>query len=400
MKRVFIVGAADTKSEELIFLKGVVAEAGGSPAVVDVGIGPSLCAVDISNEDVAAFHPASTAFLATRDRGAAVAAMGEAFARFIVARQDCDAVLGIGGGGGTSIITAGMRALRIGFPKLMVSTMASGDTSAYVDVADIAMMYPVTDLAGLNRISRTVLRNAAYGIVGMANAGAGVQTGKPPIGLTMFGVTTPCVMAVAAQLRETRECLVFHATGAGGRAMEKLVDSGLLTGVIDVTTTEVCDHLLGGVLSAGPDRLGAIARTRIPYVGSVGALDMVNFHSPETVPDRYGGRLFYRHNPQVTLMRTNPEECARIGRWIAQKLNLCDGPVRFLIPEKGVSMIDARGQVFHDPLADAALFDAVADTLQQTARRQLIRLPLHINDPDFSVALSSNFLEIADRGFA
>ncbi|MEO8159698.1 MAG: Tm-1-like ATP-binding domain-containing protein, partial [Betaproteobacteria bacterium] len=190
------------------------------------------------------------------------------------------------------------------------------------------------------------------------------------------------------------DCLVFHATGSGGQSMEKLVDSGMLVGVIDVTTTEVCDHLVGGVLSAGPDRLGAIARSRIPYVGSVGALDMVNFWTMETVPEQFRSRKLYRHNPNVTLMRTTAEECRQIGRWIADKLNACAGPVRLLIPEKGVSALDAPGQAFHDPQADAALFGALEESLQQTASRRLVRLPLHINDPEFSAALVRSFREI------
>ena len=288
-----------------------------------------------------------------------------------------------------------MRSLKVGLPKLMVSTMASGDVAGYVDVADIAMMPSVTDLAGLNKISRAVLRNAAFGIVGMARAGPPADIGKAPIGLTMFGVTTPCVTAAVAQLKDRFDCVVFHATGTGGRAMEKLVDSAFINGVIDVTTTEVCDHLLGGVLSAGPDRLGAVARTRVPYVGSVGALDMVNFQGIETVPAHYARRNLYRHNPQVTLMRTTAEESRQIGGWIAEKLNRCDGPIRFLIPELGVSMLDAPGQPFHDPAADAALFDAIESTLRQSNDRRLVKLPYHINDREFATALVQHFLEIA-----
>ncbi len=394
MKRILVAGTADTKGPELDFLRAAIAEAGGMPMLVDVGIGPARVAVDVDNAAVAAFHPDGPRILAIADRGRAVAAMGEAFARFVASRSDFDAILGIGGGGGTSIVTNGMRALCIGLPKLMVSTLASGDVSSYVDVADIAMMPSVTDLAGLNRISRTVLRNAAFGIVGMAGAGVRVETGKPAIALTMFGVTTPCVTAVVGRLSELYDCLVFHATGVGGRAMEKLVDSGLIRGVLDATTTEVCDLLCGGVLSAGPDRLGAIARTGVPYVGSVGALDMVNFQAPETVPEKYRGRNLYRHNPQVTLMRTTADECAAIGAWIADKLNACKGPVRFLIPENGVSMLDAPGQPFHDPQADAALFEAIGSAFRQTEDRRLIRMPLHINDPAFAAALAEAFLDI------
>jgi uncharacterized protein (UPF0261 family) len=394
MKRILVVGTADTKGEELAYLRTTIVEAGGSPIVVDVGIGPECCQVDVSRTQVAAHHPAGPGFLSGTDRGEAVTAMGEAFAHFVSTRGDVDAVLGIGGGGGTFIVSKGMRSLRVGLPKLMVSTLASGDVSVYVDVADISMMPSVTDFAGLNKISRAVLRNAAFGIVGMAGAGPPPDVGKPPIGLTMFGVTTPCVTAAVDQLRDRFDCIVFHATGTGGRAMEKLVESAFINGVIDVTTTEVCDHLLGGVLSAGPDRLDAIARTGVPYVGSVGALDMVNFRGIETVPSHHSGRNLYRHNPQVTLMRTTADESRQIGCWIAEKLNRCDGPVRFLVPEKGVSMLDAPGKPFHDPAADAALFDAIERTLRQSNDRRLAKLPYHINDPEFATALVQHFLEI------
>jgi uncharacterized protein (UPF0261 family) len=323
--------------------------------------------------------------------------MGDAFGAFVRTRSDIAGVMGIGGGGGTSIVTAGMRALPIGVPKLMVSTLASGDVSPYVDVSDIVMMNAVTDMAGLNGISRTVLKQAAYAIAGMVAAGPPQPSDKPGIGLTMFGVTTPCVTQAVEQLRDDYDCLVFHATGTGGRTMEKLVDSGLVVGVIDVTTTEVCDELLGGVLSAGSERLDAIARTGVPYVGSVGALDMVNFGAFDTVPEHYAGRNLYRHNPQVTLMRTTAEDCRRVGAWIAEKLNRCDGPVRLLIPEKGVSMLDAPGQPYHDPEADAALFEALENGIAASGTRSLVRLPYHINDPEFSAALVETFRQIAPQ---
>jgi uncharacterized protein (UPF0261 family) len=263
-----------------------------------------------------------------------------------------------------------------------------------VGAGDITMMYSVTDMAGLNRISRVVLGNAAHAIAGMAAHKVPEAAAKPAIGLTMFGVTTSCVTQVVAQLEDQYDCLVFHATGTGGRSMEKLADSGMLKAVIDVTTTEVCDHLVGGVLSAGPDRLGAIARSRVPYVGSVGALDMVNFWALETVPERFRLRKLYKHNPNVTLMRTTASECRAIGTWIAERLNACEGPVRFLIPEKGVSALDAPDQAFHDPEADDALFQSLERTLRQTASRRLTRLPCHINDPQFSAALAESFREI------
>jgi uncharacterized protein (UPF0261 family) len=396
MKRVYVVGTADTKGEEIAFVAERVKAAGGTPLIVDIGTRPSAFAADVTANEVAGHHPEGPgAVLGPSDRGTAVAAMGVAFARFILTRDDISGVLGIGGGGGTSIVTAGMRELPVGVPKLMVSTLASGDVGAYVDVSDIAMMYSVTDIAGLNRISRMVLSNAAYAIAGMARAVVPDAAGKPAVGLTMFGVTTACVTRAADLLRDEYDCLVFHATGAGGRAMEKLVDSALLVGVIDVTTTEVCDFLFGGVLSAGPDRLGAIARTGVPYVGSVGALDMVNFGGFDTVPEAYRSRNLYRHNPQVTLMRTTMEENRETAAWIAERLNRCEGPVRFLIPENGVSAIDAPGQPFYDPEADAALFDTLEERLEQTQDRRLERLPYHVNDPEFSTALVENFRSIA-----
>jgi uncharacterized protein (UPF0261 family) len=396
MKRVYVVGTQDTKGQELAYLKATVTAAGAEAVAVDVGTTPSTGAADVAAGEVAAFHPdGAGAVLAAADRGSAVAAMGEAFARFIMSRDDVGGVVGIGGGGGTSIVTAGMRALPIGLPKLMVSTLASGDTSAFVGVSDIAMMYSVTDLAGLNRISRAVLRNAGNAIAGMVVNAREEPASKPAVGLTMFGVTTPAVTQAVELLKGEYDCLVFHATGTGGRAMEKLVDSGLVAGVIDVTTTEVADLIAGGVMSAGEDRLGAVARTGVPYVGSVGALDMVNFWAPETVPEKYRGRKLHRHNPQVTLMRTSADENRRIGAWIAGKLNRCDGPVRFLIPENGVSAMDAPGQPFRDADADAALFSAIEAGLKQSDRRRLVRLPLHINEPAFSAALVENFRAIA-----
>jgi uncharacterized protein (UPF0261 family) len=327
----------------------------------------------------------------------AVAGMGEALEKFLASFRDFDAILGIGGGGGSSIVARAMRSLPIGLPKLLVSTLASGNVAPYVDVSDIMMMPSVTDFAGLNRVSRVVLRNAAYAIAGMAGAGAAALVeDKPSLGLTMFGVTTPCVTKVVEVLRGRYDCLVFHATGTGGRSMEKLADSAQLDGFIDVTTTEVCDHLFGGILSAGEDRLGAVARSRIPYVGSVGALDMVNFGPMDTVPERYRERLLYAHNPQVTLMRTTASECRAIGEWIAEKLNLCEGRVRFLIPEEGVSALDVEGGAFFDAEADAALFDTLEKSLRQTDRRRLLRLPLHINDVAFATALADNFIAIAE----
>lgn len=391
MVRILIAGTADTKGEELLFLAQSVRDAGGEPYIVDLGISTPSIAVDIRNTEVARHDHDATELLNSSDRGPAVAAMGRAFSLFCAHLKSYDAAIGIGGGGGTSIVSSGFRSLPIGFPKLIVSTMASGNVAPYVDIADIGMIYSVTDLAGLNRLSRTILRNAAFAIVGMAKVGRVVEETRSSIGLTMFGVTTPCVTAIVDRLKSEFDCLVFHATGSGGRAMEKLIDSGMIERVIDVTTTEIADELCGGILTAGPDRLGAIARTSVPYIGSIGACDMVNFGAPDTIPAKFNGRLFYKHNPQVTLMRTTADECAAIGRFIGEKLNACSGPVHILIPEGGISMLDAPGQAFYDPDADHALIQSLEHTLIPAPRRKCERLPYHINAPEFASALVQAF---------
>lgn len=393
MRRIYVVGTADTKGAELRFLAEAIRQTGGDPVIVDVGtrqpeIAPDIPATEVAGDGVAGL-------LDLKDRGAAVSAMADAFAAFIAGRDDIGGVIGIGGSGGTAIVTAGMRALPIGVPKVMVSTLASGDTAPYVGVSDIVMMPSITDLAGLNRISRVILAQAAAAVTAMATTPLPTPGLTPSVGLTMFGVTTPAVTKIVAGLGTDVEAMVFHATGTGGRSMEALVDSGFLTGVIDITTTEVADLLCGGVLPARPDRLDCIARTGVPYVGSVGACDMVNFWAPDTVPDRYQDRLFYRHNANVTLMRTTPAECAAIGTWIADKLNRCDGPVHVLLPLGGVSALDVPGGAFWDPVADAALFDALDSGLQHTASRRLTRLAHHINDDAFAEAVLAAFAEIS-----
>jgi uncharacterized protein (UPF0261 family) len=414
-RRVYIAGTFDTKGQELRYVADLVAAAGVPVATVDLSTADPDGAPDaaVGARDVAAHHPGGPAAVLTGDRGTAVAAMAVAFERFARSRSDDIAgLIGLGGSGGTALITPAMRALPVGLPKVMVSTVASGNVAPYVGPTDIAMLYSVTDVAGLNRISRQVLGNAAHAIAGMAahripasGAAAGPAAGpeggtqpgsaKPAIGLTMFGVTTPCVTRVSELLRPGYDCLVFHATGTGGQSMEKLADDGLITGVVDISTTEVCDLLMGGVMSAGDGRFDAVARTRVPYIGSCGALDMVNFGARDTVPQRYRDRSLYEHNPQVTLMRTTPEENERIGAWIAAKLNACDGPVRFFIPEGGVSMLDAPGQPFHHPEADDALFAALERDIRQTGDRRLVRLPYHLNDPEFADALVAAFREIS-----
>lgn len=396
MKRIYVVGTADTKSEELAYLAAAIRAAGAAVTLVDIGTRGALIPVDVPAKEVATHHSkGSFKVLGTNDRGTAVAAMGEAFARFIQTRTDIGGMIGIGGGGGTSVVTAGMRALPLGIPKLMVSTLASGDTAPYVDVSDIIMMPSVTDMAGLNGLSRVILHNAGQAIAGMVAHPPPAATGKPALGMTMFGVTTPCVTAIVEKLRAEYDCMVFHATGTGGRTMEKLADSELLAGILDITTTEVCDLLLGGVLPATDDRFGAVARTGLPYVGSVGAVDMVNFWAPPTIPERYRGRRFYEHNPNVTLMRTTADECRLVGEWIGERLSRCHGPVRFLIPEKGVSALDIEGGPFWDREADRSLFEAIERTIAPTGNRRVERLPFHVNDPAFADAAVEAFREIA-----
>lgn len=390
--RAYVIGTCDTKGAELRYACGLLRAAGVEPVLVDIGTRSDSGDTDIRAADVAASHPDGPEAVFVDDRGQAVAAMAEALRRFLLTRTDIAGVLGMGGSGGTAMIAPALRELDVGLPKLLVSTVASGNIAPYVGPSDITMMPSVTDVAGINRISRQVIGNAANALAGMIRhripeGGAD----KPAVGLTMFGVTTDCVSQVTGMLDADYDCLVFHATGTGGQSMEKLADSGMLAGVLDITTTEVCDLLMGGVFSAGEGRLDAVARTGLPYVGSCGALDMVNFGAPDTVPEQYRGRIFYEHNPQVTLMRTTAEENERMGRWIGDKLNRCRGPVRFLIPEGGVSLIDAPGQPFHDPDADAALFRALEETVEQTRDRQLIRLPHNINEPAFARALVEHF---------
>ncbi|WP_439406562.1 Tm-1-like ATP-binding domain-containing protein [Bradyrhizobium sp. DASA03076] len=398
MKTVYVVGTCDTKGVELRYLRDCIRNAGCRVVLVDASVSElqiDAQDVDVQSAEVARFHPDLPKSEELKDRGKAVATMSQALVEFIRSRHDVDGIIGAGGSGGTALIAPAMRALPIGTPKVLVSTVASGNVAPYVGPTDISMMYSVTDVSGLNRISRVVLANAAYSIAGMVlNKVDAAGDDRPAIGLTMFGVTTPCVQAVVRTLEKSFDCLVFHATGTGGQSFEKLADSGLLAGGIDVTTTEVCDYLVGGVFPCTADRFGAFARTGLPYVGSCGALDMVNFGGMETVPSKFRDRRLHVHNPQVTLMRTTPDECNRIGEWIGERLNLCDGPVRFLIPELGISAIDAPGQPFHDAEADGALFSALERTLRRTDKRQLSRVPFHINDPQFAELLVANFQEV------
>ena len=396
MKPVYVIGTCDTKEAELRYAVERVTAAGAKALLVDVSTTPSTAAADVTPEMVARHHPqGADAVLGHGDRGRAVSAMAEALSAFLLVRSDIGAVLGLGGGGNTSIVTAAMRALPIGVPKLMVSTMASGNVAPYVGPSDIMMMHAVADVAGLNAITRTVIGNAAHAAAGMAlHAVPQAQGGKPAVGLTMFGVTTPCITEIRRLIEDRNECFVFHATGTGGQCFEKLIDSGLITAALDITTTEVADHLFGGVLACTEDRFGAIIRRRIPWVGSVGAVDMVNFGPRESVPAKYEGRSFYIHNPQVTLMRTTPEENAAIGNWIVSRINRMEGPVRFLLPLRGVSAIDQPNKPFHDGSADEALFTAIRAAWVPAPNRSLIEIDAHINDPAFAEACVTAFRDI------
>lgn len=365
---------------------------------------------DITRHEVAAAGRVDCAALAAkRDRGEAVKAMSQA-AAFLLARlveeNKIDGVISLGGGGGTAIATAAMRALPIGFPKLMVSTLASGNTAQYVGVKDIVMFPSIVDVAGLNRISRQILTRAAGAICGMVEAGVQasacadedtlkreLQPDKPIIVASQFGNTTACVDQARKILEAAGyEVLVFHATGVGGRTMESLIESGMVAGVLDITTTEWADELVGGFLTAGPMRLEAAAEHGVPAIIAPGCLDMVNFHGPETVPAQFTGRNFYQHNPQVTLMRTTPEECAQLGKIIADKVNASSGPVTVLLPQKGISAISAPGQKFHDPVADQALFNALKVNLRKDI--PVIEMDCAINDPPFAEACAQALLKI------
>jgi uncharacterized protein (UPF0261 family)/ABC-type branched-subunit amino acid transport system ATPase component len=405
---VLVVGTLDTKGTELRFIRDIIAESGLRTRLVDVSTSGKHATCDVSAQEIALNHGRGGSAVFGPDRGAAVTAMADAFANWIRRQGNIAGVISAGGSGAASLVAPGMRTLPVGVPKLIISSVASGDVGPYVGPADITMMHSVTDVQGLNSISRAVLSNGANAVAGMVKARLdqrearerAASTGLPSIGITMFGVTTPAVQKIATDLRDDFECLVFHATGVGGRSMEKLVESGQIAGVIDLTTTEICDLLMGGVFPATDDRLGAIIRSRLPYVGSVGALDMVNFGAPDTIPEHYRGRKFHVHNPQVTLMRTTVEENERIGRWIGERLNQMDGVVRFFLPEGGVSALDARGQPFWDPDADAALFRTLERTVRQTGNRQLIRVKQNINDPEFASTIVSAFRTLFGRAGA
>jgi uncharacterized protein (UPF0261 family) len=390
---VVLIGTLDTKGAEFQFVRDLMKEKGVQTLVVDVGVlrSPAF-PPDIPREQV--FERAGTTLAALQqanDRGRAIDAAARGATKIVVdllAKGQVDGILGLGGSAGTTIATAAMRALPFGIPKLMVSTLASGQVKHWIGVRDILMMHSVVDISGLNRMSRVVLTNAAQAMVGMIQgsfARSPQSAVKPAVTATMFGVTTPCVEAARVLLeRDGYEVLVFHATGSGGLTMEALIADGLVTGVLDLTTTELADEQVGGILSAGRDRLTAAGLRGVPQVISLGALDMVNFGPPDTVPEKFRGRRFYQHNPAVTLMRTTPEENDRLGKEIAEKASAASGPTALLMPLRGVSAIDREGQPFWWPEADAALFQSLRNWLAPQV--ELIELDVHINDPAFAEA--------------
>jgi uncharacterized protein (UPF0261 family) len=398
---VILVGTLDTKGVEFAFVRDLLRQAGREVLVVDAGVkaAPAF-EPDVAREAVfAAAGTRAELMRAAGDRGKAIEAAARGVAKVVVElhRQGrVEGVLGLGGSAGTTIATAAMRALPFGIPKLMVSTLASGQVRHYVGVRDVCMLYSVVDISGLNRVSRTVLTNAASAMIGMVQrrgepgaSATGVE--RPLVTATMFGVTTPCVEAARKILEDAGyEVLVFHATGTGGMTMESFVADGLVAGVLDITTTELADELVGGVLSAGRDRLTAASLRGVPQVVSLGALDMVNFGPPETVPEKFKGRRFYQHNPTVTLMRTTPDENDRLGKELAEKVCATRGPATVMVPLRGVSAIDREGQPFAWPEADAALFQSLRNWMGPQAER--VELDLHINDPAFAEAAASKLL--------
>ena len=400
MATIAILGTLDSKAEEHSFIAERIRERGHNVALIDVGTGgePQITP-DYSRYEVAAATGVDLKSLIERhDRGACVVAMSEAapiFLAQLVEAGTINGVVSLGGGGGTAIGTASMRALPIGFPKLMVSTLASGNTAHYVGTKDIVMMPSLVDVSGLNRISRTIFTRAAGAICGMVEAKIDEEGGKPLIVASMFGNTTTCVNEAKAILEEAGyEVLVFHATGSGGQAMESLIESGMVSGVLDVTTTEWADEVVGATLSAGPTRMDAMTKAKVPAVVAPGCVDMANFGSRKTVPPKFEGRNFYIHNPQVTLMRTNARECAEIGKVIAIKANVNTAPVAILNPLKAVSEINGEGQAFYDQEADTALFKAI----RTNAQVEVIDLEETINSFVFARACAEKLLELIQRG--
>ena len=400
MATIAVIGTLDSKGEEHAFVAERIRARGHRALLIDVGSGdPPTVKPDFTREQVAAFTGLDLADLMTRkDRGECVVAMSKAapvFLAKLAASGDIDGVISLGGGGGTAISTAAMRALPLGFPKLMVSTLAAGNTAPYLGTKDIVMMPSIADVAGLNRLSRLIFSRAAGAICGMVEAKIEAGDARPLVVASMFGNTTACVTEAKRIIEEAGyEVLVFAATGTGGRSMEALIDSGMVAGVLDLTTTEWADEIAGGVLTAGPERMDAVAKAKVPAVIAPGCLDMVNFGEKSSVPANYEGRNFYIHNPQVTLMRTTPEECGQLGRILADKVNRYEAPAAVMIPRKAISIISAAGQPFHDPTADEALFNAI----RENSRIPVLEFDEEINSPVFARACAEKLLELMKQG--
>lgn len=399
MKTVAVLGTFDTKGKELKFIKECIEEHGLKTLCINTGVFEPVVEPDISSAEVAAAVGADiNAIVEKRDRATATEVLAKGTEKLIpqlYAEGKFDGIISIGGSGGTSLATPAMRQLPLGVPKVMVSTMASGDVSPYVGTSDIVMIPSVVDAEGLNDISKVIFSNAANAVVGMVQNRKGIESdGKPLLAATMFGVTTPCVKAAEDYLHEQGyDVLVFHATGTGGKCMEALIDQGFIKGVLDLTTTEWCDEVVGGVLNAGPGRLTAAGKNGIPQVVSVGALDMVNFGPMDTVPAQFKDRNLYKHNPTVTLMRTTADELKSIGHEIATRLTDATGKTTLMLPLKGVSMIDVEGQPFYDAEADKVLFDTLRTELEGS-NVEIVELDTDINDKEFAVAAAKKLISL------
>ena len=391
-----VLGTLDSKGHEHQFVADIISQLGHTPLLIDLGSGgepqvkPDITRFEVAEAGGLDLQP----LLDRQDRGECVSAISQA-APILLAKLATEGkihgVISLGGGGGTALGTAAMRALPVGFPKLMVSTLASGNTAHYVGTKDITMMPSIVDVAGLNSISKTIFTRAAHAICGMVEADIDQSDNKPLIVASMFGNTTDCVNTAAKVLEDAGyEVLIFHSTGTGGKTMEALIESGMVKGVLDITTTEWADELTGATLSAGPSRMDAMTKAKVPTVVSPGCLDMANFGEKDSVPETYADRLFYIHNPQVTLMRTNAEECAQLGKIIAEKANANPAPTAILTPLKAISVISAEGQPFHDPEADTALFNAI----REHAQVEVIDYDEEINSETFAKAAAHKLLEL------
>ncbi|NBI07144.1 Tm-1-like ATP-binding domain-containing protein [Senegalia massiliensis] len=402
MKTLAIVGTFDTKGKELSYVKEIVEELGLKTLTINTGVFESEFKVDVTNQEVVAEVGENISDIAKKhDRGYATEVLSKSIEKIIPRLYNegkFDGIISFGGTGGTSIVTPGMRALPIGVPKIMVSTVAAGDTSFYIGTSDLIMMPSVVDVAGLNRVSTQIFQNAAHAIAGMLKfESKKIEHKKPLVAATMFGLTTPAVNYATEYLEKRGyEVLIFHATGVGGKTMESLIDNGYIEGVLDLTTTEWCDELFGGVLNAGPNRLEAAALNKVPQVVSLGALDMVNFGSFDTVPSKYKGRKFYKHNPSVTLMRTNKEENKLLGEKIAEKLNLATQDTVLMIPNKGLSGIDKEGEVFYGSEEDKILFDSIKKNLNSDIVK-IIDVDTVINNKNFAETAAQELIDMMNR---